>query len=586
MLLTAIIYRLGCIGLHGMIESQQDERAVDNKSSTSMILTVKKSGVVSGIVEAPESLHEQLADGNEAMSIDALWSGDCSEQIHASLRRALRMRASCSFEIDGEDGAVKEFLFVPQGADRLMMMVRDLTQQKRADKKTHRLAYTDDVTGLPNREYLFSELHNVIEVQRLRQGRSGVICIHIGDLDDFGYPLSAAQQDEVLSHLAKRLESKLRGTNQGEEAEFERFSVVSRDDYRQFCIVLPSIESGENAEAVAERLVSALSMPVNLKTRSVEINASGGIALYPQDGNDADSLYENALAAMEDARCQRGGAIRFHSGTVRLRTLQRSDLEAELKSALDNQEYDLNYLPTIDFESGLPIAMEALLRWPDTVLGSQPIRKIVRVAERMGLIVPIGRWVLESACAQLCAWRDAGFEGLRIAVNVSSQELVDDGIVKGLRQILDETKLEPAALDLEITESFLTRDASNGFTLCNQIVDLGVRLVVDDYGAGACSLVHLAQSRVGAIKIDRSIVSAISGDEHSKTTIAAALAMADKINIDVISVGVETQQQFDELQGLGCRYAQGFLLAQPMNEEAATEYLTAAFSERGRANGV
>ncbi len=576
---------IGSNGLQVMIGTHTDELAIDGDGQTSLILTVKKSGAVSGVVEGPESLHELFASDANSVTVDSIWDEECAERIHASLRRALRSRTSCSFQMDDQYGAVTEFFFLPRGADRLLLMVRDLTQQKQLEKQTHRLAYTDDVTGLPNREYLFTELQKVIEVQRLKEGRSAVICMHIGDLDDYGYPLSAGQQDEVLSHLANRLENQLRGTNQGDESEFDRYSVVSRDDYRQFCVVLPSIESGEDAETVAERLVSAVSVPVNLKTRTVSIDASSGIALYPQDGTDAESLYENALAAMEDARCQQGGDVKFHSGTVRLRTLQRSDLEAELKSALHNQEYDLNYLPTIDFDSGMPVAMEALLRWPDTVLGSQPIRKIVRVAERTGLIIPIGGWVLTTACQQLSAWREAGYDDLRIAVNVSSQELVGDGMVGGLQQVLDETGIDPAALDLEINESFLARDAATGFALCNQLADLGVRLVVDDYGAGSCSLVHLVQSKVGAIKVDRSIISCLTNDENSETTVAAALAMASQLNIDVVCVGVETQQQFEGLQALGCRYAQGFLLAEPMNAETATEFLAKATAERGCVNG-
>ncbi|MBT8083325.1 MAG: bifunctional diguanylate cyclase/phosphodiesterase [Gammaproteobacteria bacterium] len=551
----------------------------------SLILTVTKSGAISSVVEARQELRQQFEDDPESISVDGLWREECVDRIRASLRRALRNRTSCAFEMECADGATEEFIVVPRGADRLLMIVRDLTEQKRAHEQAHRLAYTDDVTGLPNRVYLFDELRKVIEVQRLKEGRSAVICIHVGHFDDYGYALSAGQQDEVLAQLASRMRRQLRKTNQSETADFERFSIVSRSDYRQFCVVLPSIETGEDAEAVAERLVDALRLPINLRTRSVNINASSGISLYPQDGTDAVSLFENAIAAMEDARCESGAAIKFHSGTVRLRSLQRSDLEAELKAALDNGDYDLNYLPTVDIESGVPRTMEALLRWPDTVLGSQPTRKIVRVAERTGIIVPIGRWVLRHACEQLRRWRDEGHADVRVAVNMSAQEMVSDGMIESLQQALSETGVDPADLDVELKESLLAREALKGFDVCKRLRDLGVRLVVDDFGAGSCSLAHFAQGRIEAIKIDRSIVEGLDKNEHSVATIAAALAMAEQLGIDAIAEGVETENQLEILQAHGCRYVQGFLLGEPMDANAALEYLNTDSAGRARAKG-
>jgi EAL domain-containing protein (putative c-di-GMP-specific phosphodiesterase class I) len=317
-----------------------------------------------------------------------------------------------------------------------------------------------------------------------------------------------------------------------------------------------------------------------LRSRSVNINASSGISLYPQDGTDAVSLYENAIAAMEDARCEPGAAIKFHSGTVRLRTLQRSDLEAELRAALNNSDYDLNYLPTIDIETGAPTTMEALLRWPDTVLGSQPTRKIVRVAERTGIIVPIGRWVLRRACEQLRTWRDEGHADLRVAVNISAQELVSDGMIESLEQALGEAGIDPGDLDLELKESVLSREALTGFAVYNRLKSLGVRLVVDDFGAGTCSLAHLAQSPVDAIKVDRSIVDGLEKNDHHGATVAAALAMAGQLGITAIAEGVETESQLETLQALGCRYAQGFLLGKPMSASAALEYLNTDLASR------
>ncbi len=563
-----------------MTDKHDEPVVTEDDSYTPLILTVSQSGQVESVVEASFAMHEQFDADADSLTVDTLWNNECAERIRASVRRVLRTRASCSFETENADGKVREFVFVPQGADRTLLIVRDLTEQRRAHLDTRRLAYTDEVTGLPNREFLLAELQKVVELQRLKEGRSAVICLHLGHFDDYGYSLSSAQQDDVLAQLAGRLSQQLRGSNKQGSIDFERYSLVSRSNYRQFCIVLPSIESGEDAEAVAERVVAELMLPVNLSNRSVIVNACGGIALYPQDGLDARSLFENALAAMEDARGESNAGIRFHSGTVRLRTLQRTDLEAELKSALRNDDYDLNYLPIFDAEHRAPSTMEALLRWPDAVLGSQPTRKIVRIAERTGLILPIGRWVLQSACAQLRRWRDAGHETVRIAVNLSVQELVSGSVVDAVEQALTEYAIEAPAMDIEFSESWLSRESLSGFPTSHRLKALGVRLVVDDYGVGSCSLAHLAQSPVDAVKIDGSLVAGLGTSERAGATLAAALAMAKELGIEATAKGVETEHQAGELRRLGCRYLQGFLLSKPLSASEAQTLLDARVAPR------
>lgn len=542
-------------------------------ANNNLILIVSQSGSVCKVVEAPQALQEEFAANPNSLSIDQLWSDEFVEEIRNALRRTVRGRESCSIDVDDPDGLVQEFIFVLQGPDRILMIVRDLTAQKRVQMRTRRLAYTDDVTGLPNRDYLLAELQKITDIQRLKEGRSAIICIHIGHFDDYGYALSSSQRDEVLSQLAGRLKSHLRGSNKDGAKDYERYSVVSRTDFRQFCVVLPTIENGEDAEAVAERLVADLKLPVNIANRTLTVNVCGGISLYPQDGMDAAALFENAIAAMEDARSEPNTTIKFHSGTVRLRTLQRTDLEAELKSALQNNDYDLNYLPIVDAITGAPKTIEALLRWPDAVLGSQPTRKIVRVAERTGMILPIGKWVLRSACEQLQVWRAAGHVDVRVAVNLSAQELVSEGIVETVELVLSETNTDPADLDIELKEHILFREAQSGFAICNRLKALGVRLVVDDYGVGTCSLAHLSQSPVDAIKIDNSFIANLENNQRDVAACAAALKMAVELGLEVIAEGIETDHQADVLRNLGCRYLQGFLMSMPMTASETLEYL-------------
>lgn len=557
-----------------MSDTSATEADAAKHAKNSLILTVSQSGSICTVVEAPQAMHEEFAVNPESLSIDKLWNDEFVEKIRNALRRTVRSRQSCSIDVDNPDGLIQEFIFVPQGADRILMIVRDLTAQKRAQMRTRRLAYTDVVTGLPNREFLFSELQKITDMQRLKEGRSAIICIHVGHFDDYGYALSSSQQDDVLSLLAGRLRSHLRGSNKDGATDYERYSVLSRSEFRQFCVVLPSIESGEDVEAVAERLVADMQLPVNVANRTLKVNVCGGISLYPQDGMDSTALYENAVAAMEDARGEPNTTIKFHSGTVRLRTLQRTDLEAELKSALQNEDYDLNYLPIVDASTGAPKIMEALLRWPDAVLGSQPTRKIVRVAERMGLILPIGRWVLKSACEQLQVWRAAGYADIRVAVNLSAQELVSEGIVESVELALRETNTDPADLDIELKEHILFREAQSGFAICSRLKALGVRLVVDDYGVGTCSLAHLSQSPVDALKIDNSFIANLENNQRDVAACAAALRMAAELGLEVIAEGIETEHQADVMRNLGCPYLQGFLMSMPMTASETLEYLS------------
>ena len=543
----------------------------------SLVLAVSQSGAVLSLIEAPAELLDSLPSRDDQVRIDDIWPAEVAGRIRNSLKRTIRERRTQSDDLENADGMFgHEIIYVPRGPDRVLMIVRDLTEQKRALTRARELAYTDETTGLPNREYLLGELHRIVDVQRLREGRAAVICLCIGQIDDHGYALNSTQHDELLRQLAARLTLHLRGSNDDTISDFERLSIVARADYRHFCIVLPSIESGEDAEAVVSRVVDDLKKPVTIAQRTLSIQAHGGVSLFPQDAVDPAGLFENAWAAMEDARNDAAAPFKFHSGTVRLRTLQRQDLEGELRSALEREMYALNFLPVIDTLTGETTSVEALLRWPDTIVGTQPTRKIVRVAERTGLIIPIGQWVIQKACEQLKALHHAGHDRVRMAFNLSSQELASDGIADRIARILEETAVDPGDIDVEIKEHMLFRESMRDYATCKVLDELGVRVTVDDYGIGACSLAQLSQSPVGAIKIDNTIVANIATNSRDGAACAATIAVADALGIDVIAEGVEHEEQAAILCEKGCRYQQGFLYSRPMSGDELGDFLTAA----------
>lgn len=548
-----------------------------SKSVANTILVVTQAGVVCSVLEANDELRQRIDGADAPMAIDQIWQGDAADLIRASLKRSIRTRQSHSERfIDETTARGYEAIYVTQGPDRVMMIVRDLSDEQQNMSRVQRLAYTDETTGLPNREFLFDELGKITDMQRLKEGRAAMICIHVGQFDDHGWVLNSAQQDEVLRELAARMTAHLRGSNEGDQKGVERYSVAARTDFRQFGIVLPSIESGEDAEAVANRVVNDLKQPVTVSTRTVTVRACAGVALFPQDGTEPAALFENAAAAMQDARNDPDCPYKFHSGTVRLRTLQRQDLEVELKTALQNEEYALNFLPVIDTRTNQPCTMEALLRWPDSILGTQPTRKVVRVAERTGLIIQIGDWVMRRACMQLKEWHRKGHDQMRVAVNLSSQEVASDGIADRIAKILEETGIDPSCIDVELKEHMLFREVLKDYSTCRELKALGLRVVIDDYGIGASSLAHLAQSPADAIKIDNTFVANLATNERDRVACSAAMAMARELGIQAIAEGVETEEQARILKEAGCEFMQGFYFSTPMAEDATVVFLDAA----------
>ena len=545
------------------------------------VLVAAGDGTVVSVLEAPESLRASTHTSDDNLSIDRLWQKRLAATIRKHIKRTIRSRRVQSDEATNpEDGRSYEFIYVPQGRDRVLLIARDISDSQDALSRIRELAYTDEVTGLPNREFLLQELAKVTDMQRLREGRAAVLCFHIETLDD---PMSIAMagfDDELLRELASRLMMQLRGMNDRRQIDYDRYSALARTDFRQFAIVLPNIETGEDAESVMRRLTSVLSQPVSLGTREVSASVSGGIALFPQDGTDAESLYRNALAALQDARNSQSGSFRFHSGTVRLRNLQRQDLAADLGTALENEKFTVEFLPILDARTGAPRSIEALLRWPEAILGSRSTRRIISVAENTGIIGEIGAWVLRRTCEQLAACKARGFDRLRASVNLSNQEFAATDLADRIETVLRDTGLEPADLEFEIREHMIYRDAMQAYVACRAMKSLGVGIVIDDYGTGACTLAHLSQSPADAIKIDLSFVANMESSEPDRAACNAAIAMAHGLGLEVIAEGVETEQQAQLLRDSGCDALQGFLFSQPLNGDKLLACLDEAANDR------
>ena len=545
------------------------------------VLVLSGDGTIIGLQCPPDGVSDDQAAALAGCPVESLWPGKFAALLHSNIKRTLRSRQvhSAEFE-DGNDGRIYELIFIAQGPDRVLAVIRNVSEQKSAISEMQKLAYIDAVTGLPNQKYLLKELDRIAVGLRLKGGRAAVICIDIDKTDFENIAPVKAKQDAVLKELATRLIAGLRGVNQPDIPDDERYSIVVRVDFRQFVVVLPIIEDGSDAEAVTSRLSGSLEQPIEIGTSIVRVTVNAGIALFPQDGTDAMTLIENALAAMEDAKNDQTMRPRFHSGTMKVRALKRQDMELELQSALDREEFHLKYLPIVEAGTRNVRTAEALLRWPQEVFGSRPIQQVISLAEHTGLIVPIGEWVMRNSCEQLHAWHESGHPELRLAVNLSAQEFSRADLASRIAEILSASSIEPQYVDFEITEHILFRDALRDFAMCRDLKELGVGVVVDDYGTGACSLAHLSSSPIDTVKIDGGFVAHSETNPSNRAACAAATAMAHELGLKVVAESVETEEQATFMQELGCDFLQGFLFCRPSVASEFTEYLAAASKQQ------
>ncbi len=537
--------------------------------SLNVMLTANGDGEVVNVAEGPDAL---LGDAAAALSIHDIWDEPLAAVAQRGIKRALRARSPHSAETESDHGDV-EFIFVPQGRDRVLVVARENPLSAHPGSPRGRVDLMDPGTGLPNRTFLVQELEQIAVTQRLKEGRAAVLCLYIEPDEPSLGVLGAGKEDELMTKLAARLGGQLRGMNDDEPLDYERYSVLARTDFRQFVVVLPEIETGEDAEAVLRRVIGNLQQPVSVGTRTTKARVSGGLALFPQDGTDAETLLSNAEAAMADARDSEGASYRFHSGTVRLRSLQRQDVAADLRTALQRGAFEIRFLPVVAAASGRPLSAEALLRWPETVLGAVSTRKIVNTAEHTGVIVDIGEWVMREACEQLRAWWQAGHEQMRVSVNLSGQEFAGADLAVRVAAILEDTATDPAGFELEIKEHMVSRDAQQNFATIRALKGAGIALVLDDYGTGACTLADLSRCPLDAIKIDLSLVACVESNARDRAACAAAIGLAQGLGMRVVAEGVETTFQADFLRRAGCDELQGFLFSQPLSGDEFAKFL-------------
>jgi predicted signal transduction protein with EAL and GGDEF domain len=339
---------------------------------------------------------------------------------------------------------------------------------------------------------------------------------------------------------------------------------VARVGGDEFVIVLTAVKDGADAALAAERLIRAMSAEFVVQGRSLSISCSLGISVFPEHGRDCEALIKNADAAMYCAKGNGGHNFRFFTEDMNAQTVERLTLESSLRLALNKKQLFLVYQPQMDIATGKIVGLEALIRWQHPELGLVPPDKFIRIAENIGLIVPIGEWVLRTACSQARKWQDEGLPAVTVAVNVSAVQFRQEDFCELVRKILRETGLAPQYLELELTESLLLTNADVTLSVIQELKAIGVTLAIDDFGTGYSSFSYLRQFQVSKLKIDRSFIRDVTLNPDDAAITAAIISMAKSLNLRVIAEGVEDEAQMTFLRVNRCDEIQGYYFSKPL----------------------
>ncbi|MGD1861234.1 MAG: EAL domain-containing protein [Leptolyngbyaceae cyanobacterium] len=435
-------------------------------------------------------------------------------------------------------------------------------KRRQTEARMRHQAFHDPLTGLPNRTAFNRELPVIINAAR-RAGRLAAIMFL--DLDRFkniNDTLGHAIGDKLLREVTQRLQEGLR-----------RNDVLARWGGDEFTLILQNIESVNEAAYVAKRLAENLKPPFQIENHELYITCSIGIAVFPHDGDNLTSLLQHADAAMYAAKAEGRNTHRFYTSTLNSAASQQLIVEKYLHQALQQEEFRLYYQPQIDVSQGRICRIEALLRWYSPELGNVRPNQFIPIAEEIGLIIPLGDWVIKQACCQLKAWQEQGFDSLEIAVNLSARQLHDASLVRDIQQVLEGFDLAPQCLELEVTETAALANLNASMTTLNQLRQLGTRLVMDDFGTGYSSLNYLKQLPFHGLKIDRSFVEGIPTDPKDLAMLKAVVALGQALQLSIVAEGVETPEQASCLHSLGCNQMQGYWFSRPLDSHSMTDFL-------------
>jgi diguanylate cyclase (GGDEF)-like protein/PAS domain S-box-containing protein len=445
----------------------------------------------------------------------------------------------------------------------ILSFAQDVSDRVDAQEKLEAMATHDALTELPNRVLLHSQLAETLDRARHRQSQVAVLFIDLDRFKNVNDSLGHRIGDELLRMIGRRLGLALR------KGDF-----LARLGGDEFTVLLEDLNDAEGAAQVATKLLDVIQQPYWVHGHAVHVSASIGLSIFPDDGDDPDTLLKNADVAMYRAKDAGKNVYQFFAQEMGAQQQEQMALETALRWAVKNEELQVKFQPKVDIATGRIVGAEALLRWHDAILGEVPPTRFILLAEESGLIDTMGDWVLKQACRETQQWAAAGLEGMTIAINLSVRQFRDAGFAARIQKIFAETGVDPRRVEFEVTETSVLYDAETVSRVLQLERELGVRVAIDDFGTGYSSLVHLKRLPIDTLKIDQSFIRDITTDPDDKAITAAIIALAHSLGLDVVAEGVETAEQLAFLTERGCNYYQGHYFSEPIDSAAFIELVS------------
>jgi diguanylate cyclase (GGDEF)-like protein/PAS domain S-box-containing protein len=548
---------------HALGQSHLYLRAIEASANAIVLVDASRPGLpIEYVNPAFERMRGFSAAEIVGQDLTELAGREPDQPAVAELRQAIRERrpGQASMRLRRKDGRelYAEVYIAPvyDGAPEpahFVITQYDVTTAKRYEAELEVRSRYDTLTGLANRALLQDRIEAAIALA----DSQAAVWVATLDLDHFKYvndTLGHGAGDEMLKAVAARIQRAV-----------GRADTVARTGGDEFVLVLPGRADEGEAAAAVQAVLDALAEPLRLYGQELVMTGSAGLAAWPADGHDAATLIQHAEVAMYRAKDLGRNAVQFYTPAMNARARERMALEGALRSALTHGEFELFYQPQVALLSGDVVGLEALIRWRHPILGMVRPDRFIHLAEETGLIVPIGAWVLRTACRQSHEWQQAGLGSLRIAVNLSARQFAQPGLVREIARVLEETGLAPNSLEIELTESLVMVDVEAAIRIMGELKRMGVKLSIDDFGTGYSSLSYLRRFPVDVLKIDRSFVRDIASSEDDAAMVGAIIELARGLRMRVIAEGVETEAQLDYLKSRGCDEVQGHVYAQAVS---------------------
>ena len=452
---------------------------------------------------------------------------------------------------------------------------------KRQEDRLRYLAYYDPLTNLPNRRSFNEQLNRILKRAQRTHTSAALLFIDLDNFKRINDSIGHGRGDRLLVEIAKRLSNELReddainyfSDTAGDDPEHEdKNTEIARLGGDEFTVVLSDVSDPRDIEIVAGRIITSLSEPIALQSHNPVVTPSIGIALYPQDGTDADSLVRNADTAMYAAKSDGRSCYRFYNEEMNSRSVEQLKLEEDLREAMQQDQLELRYQPQIDARTGAVVSLEALVRWKHPRRGLISPGDFIPVAERTGQIIELGEWVLSEVARHCTYWDTLGLDHFRVCVNISPLQFNQPGLTRKIRDFLDRSGVDPRRIELELTESAIMTDARANIEKLKELAALGLDLAVDDFGTGYSSLSYLKRFPITTLKIDQSFVADLSSAD-GVAIVDAIIVLARTLNLRSIAEGIETQEQLRHLVQNKCNLLQGYYFARPLYPEDVPDAL-------------